>query len=457
MAEKDPDTNGSLPPKISLKPKQDAPKSEESASKNDATPSQDSSNGPKKPVAIRKPNLTSPQKPKPAGSTQGPKPISLKKNEEQTNPSSASTPDKSKAEPQPAAEKAKRSAEANAKPKDPKESQSDSAQTPKPAGTQGPKPIEIKKNDEKAASPAPPPASSAGKDATDKESEGKSSETEETPKAENAASEEKKATEEKATPKRPVLRPAGAGAPAKKPTPVGTRKEGHDPLAAPGTKKSTSRITLPSSADKSSTSQIKTIKIPPKSKSGKIEAPEDGGDSAEKKSAVDPKRQTSRISLESVLGGGSSENAPNAPSTIKIKRSAPKQTSDDASEAKTLKRPSAAAGKEKQPDEKETAETTVTGKPESQKKTLKVKRPAVASKDRPAVSDTSPMFTPPVPTGNNAEPDPNWAFAIVTLAATIIAGILIYVLTAQVMDPDLAETRPQDHDGLPWPARYSPE
>ena len=343
MSDNDPDTNGGLPPKISLKPKSDtaAPQVEEKGLQQDQ-PTASAAEAPRKPVPLQKPVAPD-----------GPKPIS-------------------------------------------------------------PPTVHAEKQD---APEAPVP--------------------------------ETNDTEAPVTPKRPVLRPAGSTPSSiKRPAPIGIRKDAPDPLAAPGTKKSTSRITLPSATEKTTTGQIKTIKIAPRSQTANIEGQTESDSSAASKPAVvaDPKRQTSRISLESVLGGQST----NAPATIKIKRAhlgsgdaaSDRQGAESAGEP-----PSAVAGGLSQ----EQTQTSA-GTPESQKKTLKVRRPAVATSDRPSVSDGQQMFTPPVAATKPYVEEPHWIFSVLAIAATLVAAVLIYVLVAQVTDPDLIE-QPTPGSGLPWPAR----
>ncbi len=407
MSDKDPDSNGGLPPKISLKPKSsdskpDEPvKSAEEAAKHNVAQSD-------KTATSQQSAPSSPQKP------MAPKPIEIKKSTGGDTSAPSGTEDPAEKQPE---ENAPSMAERALKEAELEEKQS-------------------KRENAQTAKPAPSPTGSA------KDSTGQADKQDDQQDAQKPGP---------ASPKRPVLRPAGSGAsPIKKPTPVGIKKDGADPLAAPGTKKSTSRITLPSAAEKSTTAQIKTIKIPPKSKTGKIETQSDQEEADGKQPTIDPKRQTSRISLESVLGGSGSSKSPNAPSTIKIKRAAPQ--AGEADDAKTIKAPDADTAQDSE-QTKTVSDASSEAKPESQKKTLKVKRPAVSSSDRPTVSGASSMFTPPVPTGN-AEPEPHWAFAVLGLVATIVAGVLIYVLTAQVLDVDLAEAPPGE--GLPWPARYTP-
>jgi len=248
-------------------------------------------------------------------------------------------------------------------------------------------------------------------------------------------------------PKRPVLRPVSpVPVTISKPAPLGIRKDAPDPLAAPGTKKSTSRITLPAATEKSTTGQIKTIRIAPRSQTTQLDGQEGVDESDTDKPAVvaDPKRQTSRISLESVLGS----SGPSAPATIKIKRPAA-VTAEVAGEKAAVQPERGSDATAVDGDQPQSVE-----QPESQKKTLKVKRPAGPSNERPAVGSAAPMFTPPVASASPTESDPHWVFSIIAIAATLVAAVLVYVLAAQVTDPDLIE-QPTPGSGLPWPARIA--
>lgn len=447
MSEQDPETNGGLPPKISLKSKtseEDTPKVSAStdAQAGKSAPAVSPAGGPK-PITLRKPVAVDIKKPVVPVSPAGPKPITLQKappaDAPVVKPAAPTPPATGKASDTAAEPSMAERALAEAKAE---EKQGEAAPASPKAREAQP---DTQASDRPAQAEATPPSPTAPAESPTADAEQPEPPAEKTAPARPVLS----PSAPEGAPKRPVLRPAGAGANTiKRPAPVGIRKDGPDPLAAPGTKKSTSRITLPSSAEKSASGQIKTIKIAPKSQTGKIEGDIEasGSDDAKPSPKIDPKRQTSRISLESVLGGGSQQ--PNAPATIKIKRATPSAVEDKPALKRTGAIDQDAATVAPTPEPTEDA------KPESQKKTLKVKRPAVASGDRPSVGGTSPMFTPPVPTGKIGEPEPHWAFSLIAIAATIVAGVLIYVLTAQVMDADQAEGPPGD--GLPWPARYSP-
>ena len=250
-------------------------------------------------------------------------------------------------------------------------------------------------------------------------------------------------------PKRPVLRPVGTAGAPRKPVPIGIRKDAAELSSGP--KKSTSRITLPAPSDSNSkTSKIKTIKIAPRPLNARIEG--EGEDTAETPppapATADPKRQTSRISLESVLGGEGSKDGEQP--TIKIKRS---------TDAPTIRVAGATAG-DRKPEEKtipipETDASDGSEKPESQKKTLKVKRPVSSgSAGKPQAGVT--LFAPPTATLIVSD-EPHWIFSIITMAATLVTAVLIYALAAQALEPDLAERHDlESKPSLPWPGRLVP-
>ncbi len=476
MSENDPDTNGGLPPKISLKPKTSTPTPENAintGNKELATAKADTAERPK-PISLEKTAPAEPTQPTVPNPPSGPKPITLKKPVAQNVSAPKPSPP---APPKSAQDSAPKSVadlaleEAKHEEADLREAKNNTPPPPEPSEEEevptavttkmaappvSPKTPTLKPDDNEKAIPLPTTQDADNKPAattkvpdpdTEKATASKPIDANTSPTTEEKGLQEEAKPVLATSPKRPILRPAGSGPTTiKRPAPVGIRKDASDPLAVPGTKKSTSRISLPSNAEKSTSGQIRTIKIAPKSQAGKADIqPHDTDTEDDKKPAVDPKRQTSRISLESVLGGES--KSPNAPATIKIKRAAPEATS--ASQAKTIVKSPGSNVSQEEPATDETQETN----PESQKKTLKIKRPSVPTSGKPAASDAPSIFTPPVPTGKTGEPEPHWAFSIIAIAATLVVGVLIYVLTAQIMDVDLSEAPPQD--GLPWPARYS--
>ena len=390
--------NGGLPPKISLKPKaEDRPDTTPAA----AAPAADAVRAPEQPSLTPR------------------KPVPIRRPVPPTIPSAAP-----------------------AQPVHPANQPTQSAQAPVPVD---PLPKTVAQLRAEAATPSDdsqpairlePPASEAPQAGVDQHQA--YAQKAESPKAE---SEEETVA---AAPKRPVLRPVGAaGSPAiRRPVPIGIRREAPTPDADPGSKKATSRITLPTS-EKSTTGQIKTIKIAPRSATAKIdtEQPTELTSAA----TADPKRQTSRISLESVLSGQAGAD----PATIKIKRSP---------DGPTLRKPAPESPEEASSDSIHPGATPSNSaadeaKPESQKKTLKVKRSSDASGARPEVSAT-PMFSPPVATTVARETDPHWIFSLTTLAAILVSAVLVYVIAAQTLEPDLVE-QPPPGAGLAWPGRIS--
>lgn len=275
----------------------------------------------------------------------------------------------------------------------------------------------------------------------------------EPPKSSPEAPADKTPTQEApAVPKRPVLKSASerSGAPKlSKPVPIGIKKKTIDLSAPPGSKKSTSRISLPSpaGANQNSTSgKIKTIKIAPRSTTTRLDqlaAPiEEDSTPKPPAATADAKRQTSRISLESALG----EDAPKPNKTIKIKKGAPASN--------TVK-----LNDQEEPPDTESPEATPSGsaaQPESKKQTLRVKRPAASQgATSKSTGATSPMFTPPQPIDLEDETPVHWIFGIVAIAASIITAVLIYILAAQVTSPDPVESPNATGEGLPYPARIT--
>ncbi len=169
--------------------------------------------------------------------------------------------------------------------------------------------------------------------------------------------------------------------------------------------------------------------------------------------APDPKRQTSRISLDSVLGS----EGETGPKTIKLKRPA-----SSTAKVQGLEFPEAGEPRSKTAAIDLTAESTGDDTPETQKKTIKVKRPTArpslkTSAAGGAGGGSSPtMFAPPAK--KLAADSAHWTFIVAGCAATIIAGVLIYVLCAQAFGPNLSLT-PLSYSGpdstteLPWPER----
>lgn len=275
---------------------------------------------------------------------------------------------------------------------------------------------------------------------------------------------------------RPLMRPVMAPKTIKlkKPVPLGIKRDTPDPAAPLGTKRATSKISLPSDTDGptgSTTSgsqparivQPVPIAIPAVPAVHLAEASGKAADTAlapavpPPQPAPDPKRQTSRISLDSVLGN----EGDTGPRTIKLKRPA-----SNTIKVQGIESPDAGELRSKTAAIDLSTASPGDDTPETQKKTIKVKRPSARPSLRTAAAGgageatgggSSPrMFVPP--TRKLAADSAHWTFIVAGCAATIIAGVLIYVLCAQALGPNLSLT-PLSYSGpdstteLPWPER----
>ncbi len=166
---------------------------------------------------------------------------------------------------------------------------------------------------------------------------------------------------------------------------------------------------------------------------------------------ADPKRQTSRISLEAALG---SEGAAGGPKTIRLKRPAEGGT------VKVTRPDAATSGKTAAidlPDEVDDASTT-------QRKTIRVKRPtqrrtvksvSVARRPGDAGDDGVPMAASSADTMRPVD-SAHWTFITFAIIAIIVGLVMIYMLAAQTFGPDFSLTRlsygMREMD-LPWPGK----
>ncbi len=236
------------------------------------------------------------------------------------------------------------------------------------------------------------------------------------------------------------------------------------PQQAPSPKRETSRIPLESAQP--APAGPKTIRIQPAPQSAPP-PPVPGPDDA----AQDAKRRTSRISLESALGGASEKPVDAAseaggPKTIRLKRPAepslPKTTpeSDDTSKDAFTKTAPIAAD----------AGSAI---PLTQKKTIRVKRPGSAgaaraapvirrgsgSEDDAAATGAGQQAAmAPVTAGQAADPA-HWTFITFSILGMLILMSIIYMLSAQAFGPNLSLTRlSYGAEGmeLPWPGRLYP-
>ena len=260
-----------------------------------------------------------------------------------------------------------------------------------------------------------------------------------------------------------------------KPAAVGIKRSGVDPNAPVGSKRETSRIPLESATAPSPTpygqsGNTKTIKIAPApTDSSRISGPATiSADTAPGEPVEpDPKRHTSRISLEAALGSDEKGESPSTgPKTIRLKRP---------SEAPTVKVKKAPEGGgdgegelrktakiELPPDEKEAPATqrkTIKVKRPSQRRTVKsvsVKRGPQAEGDAASVAGDEPQASPvgaPVVVDSA-----HWTFITTAIAAMIVCFVLIYVLCAQVLGPNISLTEvayAAPDVELPWPGRIA--
>ncbi len=177
------------------------------------------------------------------------------------------------------------------------------------------------------------------------------------------------------------------------------------------------------------------------------------------------KHTTSRISLESVLAGGESDDSETAgtddsPKTIRLKR--PSATSaikikDDQMSGESMKQNLAKTSRlDEVPVDEESA---------TKRRTVRVKRsssaPAtddegqqtVIKRSMPGGSASAPIL--PIMT---TEDEPGPIFIIAAIAAMLVVSVTIYMFMAQALGPDVSHTPlsygARDLD-LPWPGKIS--
>ncbi len=246
-----------------------------------------------------------------------------------------------------------------------------------------------------------------------------------------------------------------------KPVAVGIKRNGVNSDAPTGSKRETSKIPLETAMSPGVPAPSKTIKIkpatPPGPKPTREETPEEA-------STSDPKRQTSRISLDAALGS-EEQDAGKAPKTIRLKRP---------SEVATVRVKKAPEGADK--DLQRTV--AIEGPPveeedkasPTEKKTIKVKRPSqrkavksvsVKRSGTGAAAGVSPVVTPgaapaATPAPKQVKDTAHWTFITFSIAAVIVCCVLIYVLCAQVLGPNISLTQlsyAAPDAELPWPGR----
>jgi len=254
-------------------------------------------------------------------------------------------------------------------------------------------------------------------------------------------------------------------APAKKPAPTlssqkgpsniklkpkaaaGIKRTAVAPAAPADSKRSTSKIPLEAAAPAATAAtNTRTIQINPAASPNKP-----GGKTAGPAGSPvspDPKRQTSRISLESVLGTSEDTATPGAPKTIRLKRPAKSPAISINDAAGDNKKELGKTAKIEMPDESEV--------PATQKKTIKVKRPSqrrTAKKlsinrgGAAADAGAGAPQTSGIPIAPLSDLAPvqqadttHWFFVVSAAAAMIVTFLIIYVYSAQAFGPNLSLT-----------------
>lgn len=263
---------------------------------------------------------------------------------------------------------------------------------------------------------------------------------------------------------KPITAPAipAAAKPLKakqKPAAIEKLGPGTNASAQAGSKRETSKIPLENAT--APAVGPKTIKIAPLSKNQSARTSPIAIDSAE---TPDLKRQTSRISLEAALGSEDKDET-KGPKTIRLKRP---------SEAPTVRVQKAPATDAKGDGLNKTSEIEAPQEaadtPDTQKKTIKVKRPSQrrniksVSVKRSADGDAPVTETPmaasvaqPAATATHDD-SAHWTFITTAIAAMIVTCVTIYVLCAQVLGPNISLTKlaywAPDAE-LAWPGRIA--
>lgn len=274
---------------------------------------------------------------------------------------------------------------------------------------------------------------------------------------------------------RPLMRPTMAPKTIKlkKPIPLGIRRDTPDPAAPPDSKRTTSKISLPSDPDTQETATPgipQPIRIAPAMPAATVSTEAGSGESdigdapaaaipvVPPQPVPDPKRQTSRISLDAVLGN---EGESGGPKTIKLKR-----PSSSTIRVQGMESPVATDSSRKTSSVELPSDTASDDDaPATQKKTIKVKRPSARPSLRTGGSGGSAtgggsaptMFAPPAKALASAD-SAHWFFILTGCAATISIAVLIYVLCAQILGPNISLTElsygAPDAE-LPWPGRIT--
>jgi len=192
---------------------------------------------------------------------------------------------------------------------------------------------------------------------------------------------------------------------------------------------------------------------------------------ARKGPGLEGKRKTSRIPLEKVLSPeeqDSGKSDEGVPKTIRLKRPSVAPT------AGVPKRAESADAKAKAPAEEEKPASGKTARLDAQlaeaesptatrRKTIRVKRPT----QKPAAEGISVARAPeagkPARKEEGAEAvgavdEPGLVFSILTIAATLLACVAIYVLAAQAIGPNVSLTRLSYNvrgPNLAWPGKIT--
>ncbi len=265
-----------------------------------------------------------------------------------------------------------------------------------------------------------------------------------------------------------------------KPVAIGIKREGPEANAPVGSKRETSKIPLQAAIPTAvNAAPTKTIKIKPALPTN-MKKPDDkpAADSEPEKQEApeaDPKRQTSRISLDAALGGEGENKQAAGPKTIRLKRPSEVAT------VKIKKKPEVEDNKAGEPLNKTSeipppeAEGDKDEIPQTQKKTIKVKRPSQrravksvsvkragseAGATEPA-AEGAVAAAPMQAVGPAAAPvkdGAHWTFITASVAAIIVCCIIIYVLCAQVLGPNISLTQlsyAAPDAELPWPGRIT--
>ncbi len=176
----------------------------------------------------------------------------------------------------------------------------------------------------------------------------------------------------------------------------------------------------------------------------------------------DPKRQTSRISLEAALGSNG-DKVSTGPKTIRLKRPseaptikakvAPESAGNALNKTARIELPDADS------DVSATQKRTIKVKRPSQRrsgKSVSVKRGTSESAAAPAAASAAAGVPGTVGRPQRSADSVHWTFITASVAAMLVCCVLIYVLCAQVLGPNISLTElayAAPDAELPWPGR----